>query len=111
MPATKSATADAVLTAIPNRVVSTEKLIIIGASTGGTEAIREFLMHMPPDSLSILITQHMPEAFTRSFANHLNSLCKISVVEAQGGERVLPGYALFRLGNRIYYSNAAVPTI
>ncbi|SFD90051.1 chemotaxis response regulator protein-glutamate methylesterase [Nitrosomonas sp. Nm166] len=97
--ATKSATADAILPAISNRVASTEKLIIIGASTGGTEAIKEFLMHMPPDAPGILVTQHMPETFTKSFANRLDSLCKISVVEAQGGERVLPGHAFIAPGH------------
>jgi len=99
IPVTKSVTADAVLPAISNRVASTEKLIIVGASTGGTEAIKEFLMRMPPDSPGILVTQHMPEAFTKSFANRLNSLCRISVVEAQGGERVLPGHAFIAPGH------------
>lgn len=97
--ATKSATADAVLPSIANRIASTEKLIIVGASTGGTEAIKEFLIRMPPDSPGILVTQHMPEGFTKSFANRLNSLCKISVVEAQGGERVLPGHAFIAPGH------------
>lgn len=96
---TKSASADAILPAISNRIASTEKLIIVGASTGGTEAIKEFLIHMPPDSPGILITQHMPEGFTKSFANRLNSLCRISVVEAQGGERVLPGHAFIAPGH------------
>ncbi len=95
----KSATADAVLPAISNRVASTEKLIIVGASTGGTEAIKEFLIQMPPDSPGILVTQHMPEGFTKSFANRLNSICKISVVEAKGGERVLPGHAFIAPGH------------
>jgi len=96
---TKSATADAVLPSVSNRIASTEKLIIVGASTGGTEAIKEFLIRMPPDSPGILVTQHMPEGFTKSFANRLNSLCKISVVEAQGGERVLPGHAFIAPGH------------
>ncbi len=99
LPVTKSATADAVLPAVSNRIASTEKLIIVGASTGGTEAIKEFLVRMPPDSPGILITQHMPEGFTKSFANRLNSLCKISVVEAHGGERVLPGHAFIAPGH------------
>ena len=97
--ATKSATADAILPAIANRVASTEKLIIVGASTGGTEAIKEFLIRMPPDSPGILVTQHMPEGFTKSFANRLNGLCRISVVEAKGGERVLPGHAFIAPGH------------
>ncbi len=71
----------------------------MGASTGGTEAIREFLMQMPSDCPGILITQHMPEGFTRSFARRLDSLCKISVQEAAGGERVLPGHAYIAPGH------------
>lgn len=78
---------------------SSEKLIIIGASTGGTEAIREFLQQMPSDCPGILIVQHMPEGFTRSFAQRLDSLCRISVKEAEGGERVLPGHAYLAPGH------------
>ncbi|MEK7302115.1 MAG: chemotaxis response regulator protein-glutamate methylesterase [Pseudomonadota bacterium] len=99
MPVTKSVSADAVLPAISNRIASTEKLIIVGASTGGTEAIKEFLIRMPPDSPGILVTQHMPEGFTKSFANRLNSLCRISVAESQGGERILPGHAFIAPGH------------
>jgi two-component system chemotaxis response regulator CheB len=80
-------------------LTSSEKLIIIGASTGGTEAIREFLMQMPSDCPGILIAQHMPEGFTSSFAKRLDSLCKISVSEAQGNERVLPGHAYIAPGH------------
>ena len=84
---------------IRNPLTSSEKLIIIGASTGGTEAIREFLMQMPSDCPGILITQHMPEGFTTSFARRLDSLCKISVREAAGDERVLPGHAYIAPGH------------
>jgi two-component system chemotaxis response regulator CheB len=84
---------------IRNPLTSSEKLIIIGASTGGTEAIKEFLMQMPSDCPGILITQHMPEGFTRSFAKRLDSLCKITVKEAEGGERVLPGHAFIAPGH------------
>lgn len=87
------------LPAIRNPLTSSEKLIIIGASTGGTEAIKEFLLQMPSDCPGILIAQHMPEGFTRSFATRLNSLCKISVSEAEGGERVLPGHAFIAPGH------------
>ncbi len=80
-------------------LTSSEKLIIIGASTGGTEAIREFLMQMPSDCPGILIAQHMPEGFTTSFARRLDSLCKISVVESAGNERVLPGHAYIAPGH------------
>ncbi len=84
---------------IRNPLTSSEKLIIIGASTGGTEAIKDFLTQMPSDCPGILITQHMPEGFTRSFAKRLDGLCKISVREAVGGERVLPGYAYIAPGH------------
>lgn len=82
-----------------NRFLSTEKLIIVGASTGGTEAIKEFLLQMPSDCPGILITQHMPEGFTTSFAHRLDSLCKIRVVEAASGERILPGHAYIAPGH------------
>ena len=78
--------------------VSTEKIICIGASTGGTEAIREVLMPMPADAPAIVITQHMPPGFTTSFANRLNSLCRIRVQEAQHGQRILPGHAYIAPG-------------
>lgn len=87
------------LALVRNPLTSSEKLIIIGASTGGTEAIKEFLMQMPSDCPGILITQHMPEGFTRSFANRLDKLCKISVKEAEGDERILPGHAYIAPGH------------
>jgi two-component system chemotaxis response regulator CheB len=87
------------LAPLRNPLTSSEKLIIIGASTGGTEAIKDFLVQLPPDCPGILITQHMPEGFTRSFANRLDKLCRISVKEAEGGERVLPGHAYLAPGH------------
>ncbi|MDE2203546.1 MAG: chemotaxis response regulator protein-glutamate methylesterase [Burkholderiaceae bacterium] len=78
---------------------STEKLIIVGASTGGTEAIKEFLVEMPPDCPGILIVQHMPAGFTTSFAKRLDGLCRIRVKEAVHGERVLPGHAYIAPGD------------
>ncbi|WP_306535300.1 chemotaxis response regulator protein-glutamate methylesterase [Geobacter sp.] len=93
-------TADAVLPVEHRTFSSTEKVIVIGASTGGTEALKSFLVAMPPDSPGILITQHMPEAFTHTFAQRLNSLCRISVKEAEHGERILPGHAYIAPGNR-----------
>ncbi|WP_324657568.1 protein-glutamate methylesterase/protein-glutamine glutaminase [Burkholderia thailandensis] len=84
---------------INNPLVSTEKLIIVGASTGGTEAIREVLTPLPPDAPAVLIAQHMPPGFTRSFAQRLNGLCRISVKEAEHGERVLPGHAYIAPGH------------
>jgi two-component system chemotaxis response regulator CheB len=73
--------------------LSTEKMVCIGASTGGTEAIREVLTKMPADAPAIVITQHMPPGFTTSFAARLDSLCRIRVTEAQNGQRLLPGHA------------------
>lgn len=85
--------------------VSTEKLICIGASTGGTEAIKEILMRMPADSPGIVITQHMPPGFTTSFAARLNSLCQITVQEAINGERILPGHAYIAPGGKQFRVN------
>lgn len=81
-------------------IVGTEKIIAIGASTGGTEAIKEVLSGMPADSPGIVITQHMPPGFTRTFAERLNRLSRLRVVEAQGGERILPGHAFVAPGDR-----------
>ena len=89
--------------------LSTEKIIAIGASTGGTEAIREVLTPMPADSPAIVITQHMPPGFTTSFAARLNSLCQITVKEAQDGERILPGHAYMRQEGASFTSAAVVP--
>ncbi len=83
-----------------NPLISSEKLLIIGASTGGTEAIKSFLLEMPSDCPGILITQHMPAGFTKSFADRLNTLCKINVKEAAGGERILPGHAYIAPGDQ-----------
>jgi two-component system chemotaxis response regulator CheB len=80
--------------------LSTEKLICIGSSTGGTEAVKEILVRMPADSPGIVITQHMPPGFTTSFAARLNSLCAITVKEAVNGERILPGHAYIAPGGR-----------
>jgi two-component system chemotaxis response regulator CheB len=80
--------------------LSTEKVICIGASTGGTEAIREVLMRLPADSPAIVITQHMPPGFTTSFAARLDTLCKITVSEARDGERILPGHAYIAPGGK-----------
>jgi two-component system chemotaxis response regulator CheB len=80
--------------------LSTEKLICIGASTGGTEAIKEVLTRLPADSPGIVITQHMPPGFTTSFAARLNSLCQVTVQEAVNGERILPGHAYIAPGGK-----------
>ncbi|KQY80137.1 chemotaxis response regulator protein-glutamate methylesterase [Pelomonas sp. Root1444] len=77
---------------------STEKLIFIGASTGGTEATKDVLINLPADSPAVVITQHMPAGFTRSYAARLDGLCKIRVKEAQDGERILPGHGYIAPG-------------
>ncbi|HET7793714.1 MAG TPA: chemotaxis response regulator protein-glutamate methylesterase [Rhizobacter sp.] len=78
--------------------LSTEKIIFIGASTGGTEATKEVLMNLPPDCPAVVITQHMPPGFTKSYAARLDGLCKIRVAEARDGERILPGHAYIAPG-------------
>jgi len=80
--------------------LSTEKIICIGASTGGTEAIREVLTPLPADAPAVVITQHMPAGFTTSFAARLNGLCRIRVAEARDRERILPGHAYIAPGGR-----------
>jgi two-component system chemotaxis response regulator CheB len=82
-----------------SRMSSTEKLIIVGSSTGGTEALKEFLVPMPADAPAILVAQHMPEAFTKSFAERLNSLSKMTVSEGAHGDRVLPGHVYIAPGH------------
>ncbi len=98
----KALTADAVLAHRPPTAMArtTERVVLVGASTGGTEALRVFLEAMPPDSPGILIVQHMPEKFTTAFAKRLDSLCAISVKEAENGDTVLRGHALIAPGNR-----------
>jgi two-component system chemotaxis response regulator CheB len=78
----------------------TEKLIAIGASTGGTEAIKEILSTFPANAPATIITQHMPAGFTTTYAKRLNSICHITVREAQGGERLLPGQAYIAPGDK-----------
>jgi len=95
-------TADAVLAKAPSNAMiqTTEKVVAVGASTGGTEALREFLQALPPNSPGIVIVQHMPEKFTAQFAERLNGLCAITVKEAEDGDSVIPGQALIAPGNR-----------
>lgn len=78
---------------------TTEKLIAIGASTGGTEAIKEVLTSLPADSPGVVITQHMPERFTRSFAERLDRLSALTVKEAEDGDRILTGHAYVAPGS------------
>lgn len=80
-------------------IKTTDTIIAIGASTGGTEALRELLEVLPPNTPPIVMTQHMPERFTKSFADRLDQLCQIHVKEAQEGDSVIPGQALLAPGN------------
>jgi two-component system, chemotaxis family, protein-glutamate methylesterase/glutaminase len=77
---------------------SSEKIIAVGASTGGVEALQEFLMSFPADAPAILVTQHMPAMFTASFAQRLDNCCFVSVSQAKDGERVLPGHVYIAPG-------------
>lgn len=93
--------ADAVIpdVKVKSMIETTEIVVSVGASTGGTEALRIFLENMPPDTPGIVIVQHMPEFFTRSFANRLNELCRITVKEAENGDAIIRGRALIAPGN------------
>jgi len=94
--------ADAVLAKAASRpsFETTQKIVVAGASTGGTEALVQFLTHMPMNAPGIVVVQHMPENFTRSFAERLDSLCRISVKEAESNDVVSPGCALVAPGGR-----------
>jgi len=97
-------TADAVLSKPDSSRTSllktTEKIVAVGASTGGTEALKTFLESFPLDSPGIVIVQHMPEMFTKQFADRLNEKCKITVIEAKNGDTVLRGQAIIAQGNK-----------
>lgn len=95
-------TADAVLPRIASKAMArtTEAVVCIGASTGGTEALRELLMALPANSPGIVIVQHMPEKFTAAFARRLDGLCEVSVKEAEDGDPVLRGHVLIAPGDR-----------
>jgi two-component system chemotaxis response regulator CheB len=79
-------------------ITATHKVVAIGASTGGTEALKDLLSSLPHDFPGLVMVQHMPEAFTRPFSERLNSLCRIHVQEAKDGDRILPGHALLAPG-------------
>jgi two-component system chemotaxis response regulator CheB len=95
-------TADVILSAGESNamVQTTERVVAIGTSTGGTQALEEVLVALPRVAPGIVIVQHMPEKFTASFAQRLNSLCAIEVREAKQGDRVIPGLALIAPGGR-----------
>lgn len=94
--------ADVMLSAADNRalVKTTEQVVAIGTSTGGTQALEAVLTKLPATALGIVIVQHMPEKFTAMFAERLNGLCQIEVREAKNGDRVVPGRALIAPGGR-----------
>ncbi len=94
-------TADAVLDkrGAPKNFKTTDKIIAIGASTGGTEAIKEVLMQMPADAPGIVITQHIPEAFSGPFAKRMNDNCAMTVYEAADGQQILPGHVYIAPGS------------
>jgi two-component system, chemotaxis family, protein-glutamate methylesterase/glutaminase len=96
--ASATAAASAVLSEKKYQFSATHKVVAIGASTGGTEALKDLLSPLPADFPGIVIVQHMPETFTRQFAARLDSLCKIRVKEAQDGDHILPGHALLAPG-------------
>ncbi|MBI5468998.1 MAG: chemotaxis response regulator protein-glutamate methylesterase [Deltaproteobacteria bacterium] len=96
-------TADAVLArsrVSKSMIQTTEKVVVVGASTGGTEALKVFLRAMPPDAMGIAVVQHMPEKFTTAFARQLDSICGISVKEAEDNDSLIRGRALIAPGNR-----------
>lgn len=99
---TPKLSADAVLSEATSysMIQTTELVVAVGASTGGTEALRQFLTSLPHDCPGIVIVQHMPEKFTRSFADRLNELCRITVKEAEDGDTIIRGRALIAPGNR-----------
>ena len=85
---------------VPRGVKTSDRIIAVGASTGGTEAIREFLVGMPQDCPGIVIVQHMPENFTKMFAERLNGLCQINVKEAEHNDPIMPGHAYIAPGGK-----------
>ncbi len=100
-PVERKLTADVMLPPPAKAMVqTTERVVAVGASTGGTEALRVFLEALPGDCSGIVIVQHMPEGFTRAFAERLNGICRIRIKEAEDGDTVLRGQALIAPGNR-----------
>jgi two-component system, chemotaxis family, protein-glutamate methylesterase/glutaminase len=95
-------TADAVLTktGAPRQFRTTDRIIAIGASTGGTEAIKDVLVKLPADTPGIVITQHIPKAFSTPFAKRMDSICQMTVYEAEEGQQILPGHVYIAPGDR-----------
>ena len=84
----------------PKQLRTTDRIIAIGASTGGTEAIKEVLMRLPPDTPGVVIAQHIPKAFSGPFAKRMNDCCHVTVYEAEDGQQVLAGHAYIAPGDR-----------
>jgi two-component system, chemotaxis family, protein-glutamate methylesterase/glutaminase len=95
----RSADAEAVLPMLANDAIGQSKIIVIGASTGGAEAIREVLTPMPEDCPPVLVSLHMPSAFTRHFAGRLDAVCKVKVKQPEDGEPALPGHIYIAPGD------------
>src|SRR3990167_8813919 len=107
-PTLEKSTVDAVVSApsagLHNQRTS-ERIVVLGTSTGGTQALEQVLSQLPRSAPAIAIVQHMPEKFNRSFAERLDSLCAIEVREAQNGDRLLPGLALIAPGGKHIFIN------
>jgi two-component system chemotaxis response regulator CheB len=84
----------------PKQLRTTDRIIAIGASTGGTEAIKEVLMRLPPDTPGVVIAQHIPKAFSGPFAKRMNDCCHVTVYEAEDGQQVLAGHAYIAPGDQ-----------
>ena len=94
-------TADVIIPPVSHGIkTTTDRLVAIGTSTGGTQALEEVLTHLPRVCIGIVIVQHMPEKFTQAFASRLNSICEIEVLEARNGDRIIPGRALIAPGGK-----------
>ena len=93
--------ADEVISKLPSRnLKTTDQIIAVGASTGGTEAIKEFLTMMPADSPGIVITQHIPEAFSEPFSRRMDGICDMKVFHAEDGQQIIPGHVYIAPGGR-----------
>jgi two-component system chemotaxis response regulator CheB len=97
-----AATADVVIAKreVQRQLRTTERIIAIGASTGGTEAIKDVLIQMPPDTPGIVVTQHIPKLFSGAFARRMDAVCQLSVCEAEDGQQVLRGHAYIAPGDK-----------